>query len=111
MIPHREEFAALWRYLANRQGEVVEVPVRLARKVAHEADLWESTLHTMICLEVLESFDLVTIRPEEGGALRIRLRKRRGTGKVSLYQAPMIKKLQTIAWGEERDWKQSNMGS
>ena len=111
MIPHREEFAALWRYLANRQGEVVEVPVRLARKVAHEADLWESTLHTMICLEVLESFDLVTIRPEEGGALRIRLRKRRGTGKVSLYQAPMIKKLQAIAWGEERDWKQSNMGS
>lgn len=111
MIPHREEFAAVWRYLANREGEVVEVPVRLARKVAHEADLWESTLHTMICLEVLESFDLVTIRPEEGGALRIRLRKRRGTGKISLYQAPMIKKLQAIAWGEERDWKQSNMGS
>lgn len=111
MIPNREEFAAVWRYLANRQGEVVEVPVRLARKVAHEADLWESTLHTMICLEVLESFDLVTIRPEEGGALRIRLKKRRGTGKISLYQAPMIKKLQAIAWGEERDWKQSNMGS
>lgn len=26
MIPQREEFAAVWRYLANRDGEVVEVP-------------------------------------------------------------------------------------
>lgn len=112
MIPRREEFAAVWRYLANRQGEVVEIPVRLARKVAHEADLWESTLHTMICLEVLESFDLVTIRPEEGGRpCASAWRKRRGTGKVSFYQAPIIKKLQAIAWGEERNWKQSNMGS
>ena len=84
MIPQREEFAAVWRYLANRDGEVVEVPASLARKVAQEGDLWESTLHTMICLEVLESFDLVTLRPEEGGALRIRLQKRRGKGKVAL---------------------------
>ena len=53
MIPQREEFAAVWRYLANRDGEVVEVPASLARKVAQEGDLWESTLHTMICLEVL----------------------------------------------------------
>ena len=102
MIPQREEFAAVWRYLANRDGEVVEVPASLARKVAQEGDLWESTLHTMICLEVLESFDLVTLRPEEGGALRIRLQKRRGKGKVALYQAPIIQKLQAIAWGEER---------
>ena len=102
MIPQREEFAAVWRYLANRDGEVVEVPASLARKVAQEGDLWESTLHTMICLEVLESFDLVTLRPEEGGALRIRLQKRRGKGKVALYQAPISQKLQAIAWGEER---------
>lgn len=94
--------AAVWRDLANRDGEVVEVPASLARKVAQEGDLWESTLHTMICLEVLESFDLVTLRPEEGGALRIRLQKRRGKGKVALYQAPIIQKLQAIAWGEER---------
>lgn len=36
MIPQREEFAAVWRYLANRDGEVVEVPASLARKVAQE---------------------------------------------------------------------------
>ena len=69
MIPQREEFAAVWRYLANRDGEVVEVPASLARKVAQEGGTCGSPpLHTMICLEVLESFDLVTLRPEEGGA-------------------------------------------
>ena len=102
MIPEREELAAVWRYLANREGEVVDHPIRLARKVAQEGDLWESTLRTMICLEVLESFDLAQMDPEPGGMLRIRLKKRRGEGKVSLLQSPVIKHLQDIAWGKER---------
>ena len=34
--------------------------------------------------------------------LRICLQKRRGQGKVSLLQSPIIKHLQDIAWGKER---------
>ena len=34
------------------------------------------------------------------GSLHIRLRQRRGKGKVDLFQAPIIRKLQGIAWGE-----------
>ena len=62
----REEFAAVWRYLASHSGDVTEIPVSLARKIAKENDLWESTLRTMVCLEVLESFGLVTIQKGEG---------------------------------------------
>ena len=102
MIPQREEFAAVWRYLANREGEVVDQPVRLARRVAQEGDLWESPLRTMICLEVLEGFGLVTLQEEEGGTLHIWLRQRKNREKVSLPQSPIIKRLQDIAWGEER---------
>ena len=102
MIPDREELAAVWRYLANREGEVIDHPIRLARKVAQEGDLWESTLRTMICLEVMESFELLRMEPEPGGMLRICLQKRRGQGKVSLLQSPIIKHLQDIAWGKER---------
>ena len=102
MIPDREERAAVWRYLANREGEVIDHPIRLARKVAQEGDLWESTLRTMICLEVMESFELLHMEPEPGGMLRICLQKRRGQGKVSLLQSPIIKHLQDIAWGKER---------
>ena len=102
MIPDREELAAVWRYLANREGEVIDHPIRLARKVAQEGDLLESTLRTMICLEVMESFELLHMEPEPGGMLRICLQKRRGQGKVSLLQSPIIKHLQDIAWGKER---------
>ena len=82
--------------------EVIDHPIRLARKVAQEGDLWESTLRTMICLEVMESFELLHMEPEPGGMLRICLQKRRGQGKVSLLQSPIIKHLQDIAWGKER---------
>ena len=82
--------------------EVIDHPIRLARKVAQEGDLWESTLRTMICLEVMESFELLRMEPEPGGMLRICLQKRRGQGKVSLLQSPIIKHLQDIAWGKER---------
>ena len=100
MIPQREEFAAVWRYLASHSGDVTEIPVSQARKIAKENDLWESTLRTMVCLEVLESFGLVTIQKGEGGTLHIRLRKRREGGKLAFYQSPIIQRLQTIAWGE-----------
>ena len=101
MIPSRDEFAGLWRYLAGRNGEIVDTPSRLARRVAHEADLWESPLRTLICLDVMEQLDLLKVSQEEGGALRVKLRRRRGKGKVNLYDAPLIQDLQAIAWGRE----------
>ena len=97
MIPSRDEFAGLWRYLAGRNGEVVDTPVRLARRVAQEADLWESSLRTLICLDVMEELDLLTVTQEEGGALRVKLQKRKGKGKVNLFDAPLIQKLQKMS--------------
>ena len=55
-----------------------------------------------VCLEVLESFGLVTSRKGRGH-LHIRLRKRREGGKLAFYQSPIIQRLQTIAWGEEEE--------
>ncbi len=103
MIPQRDEFAGLWRYLSFRNGEIVDTPARLARKVAHEAELWESPLRTLICLDVMAQLDLLKVSPDEGGTLRVKLKKHRGKGKVNLYEAPIIKKLQAIAWSNHKD--------
>ena len=100
MIPQREEFAAVWRYLASRSGDVTEIPVSLARKVAKENDLWESTLRTMVCLEVMESLGLVTIQKGEGGDPPHPPAEAAEGGKLAFYQSPIIQRLQTIAWGE-----------
>ena len=67
----------MWRYLASHNGDVTEIPVSLARKIAKENDLWESTLRTMVCLEVLEEFRPGDHPERGGGTLHIRLRKRR----------------------------------
>jgi hypothetical protein len=99
MIPKQEAFAAILRYLSCRSGETIDTPARMARKLAHEGDIGESTLHTLICLDVLEDFGLVrTWREQDGDLLRVKLQKRRGKGKLSMYDSPIIQKLQAIAW-------------
>jgi single-stranded-DNA-specific exonuclease len=101
MIPKQEAFAAVLRYLSCRNGEVIDSPTRLARKIAHEGDVLESILHTMLCLDVLEDFDLVqTWREIDGDLIRVKLKKRRGKGKLSMYDSPIIQRLQAIAWDE-----------
>ncbi|MBR2490593.1 MAG: hypothetical protein IKB65_03830, partial [Ruminiclostridium sp.] len=81
---------------------IVDTPTRLARRVAQEADLWESPLRTLVCLDVMEQLDLLKVTEEEGNALRVKLQKRRGKGKVNLFDAPLIQHLQAIAWSEEK---------
>ena len=83
-----------------RLGRVEDTARRLARSVARTYGIKETVMRTMVCLEVLESFGLVTIQKGEGGTLHIRLRKRREGGKLAFYQSPIIQRLQTIAWGE-----------
>ena len=102
MIPERDEFAALWRYVAARSGEIRETPLRLARSLVRESRRSESVLRTLICLDVLEEMELITVRREGGETLRIRLNRRKGQGKVSLYDAPIIRRLQAIAWGGQQ---------
>lgn len=103
MIPTRDEFAGVWRYLVCRKGEVSDTPVRLARKISHEADLWESVLRTQVCLDVMEQLGLLKLRREAGGYLSVKLQKRQDKRKVNLYEAPMIRKLQAIVWAHEKD--------
>ena len=45
----------------------------------------------------MEELDLLTVTQEEGGALRVKLQKRKGKGKVNLFDAPLIQSLQKIA--------------
>ena len=97
MLPRRDAFAALWRYIASRRGQVTDTPVRLARRVARETGGEESVLRTLICLDALAELDLLQVERETGEELRITLRRTRGREKASLAQAPVMKKLKAIA--------------
>ena len=102
MLPQRNAFADLWRYVASRNGQVTDDPVRLARRVAREGDGEESVLRTLICLDALEELDLLTVEKLPGDSLRIVLKKTRGRSKAALNQAPVMKRLHAIARGEQQ---------
>jgi len=101
MLPDRTEFAALWRYIASRRGEITDTPVRLARRLAREEDEAGSVLRTLVCLDALEELDLLRVEKQPGDALHIVLNRTRGRGKAALDQAPVMKKLTEIAQGRQ----------
>ena len=52
----------------------------------------------------MEQLGLLKIwRQEDTETIRVRLQKRRGKGKVNLYEAPIIQRLQAIAWGSGQE--------
>ena len=95
MLPGREAFEDLWRYVAARQGQVTDDPVRLARRVARAGE--ESVLRTLVCLDALEELGLLTVERLTGERLRVTLKKRRGKGKAALSQAPVMQKLTALS--------------
>ena len=96
MLPDRDAFARLWRYVSSRCGQVTDTPVRLAKRVARKGDEEGSVLRTLICLDALEELDLLRVEKADGEGLHIMLKQTKGRGKASLGQAPVMKKLGAI---------------
>ena len=96
LIPPREEFAAVWRYLsANaREGVVEDEFFVLARKIARSAAIPCSFVRTKVCLDVLEERGLLRVSGSSG-VLAIRLTP--GPGKVDLQRSAILMQLREDA--------------
>ena len=92
LIPPRQEFAAVWRYLsANaRDGMLTDDPELLARKIARSADLPCSFVRTRVCLDVLEERGLIHL---EAGSRTVSIRLTPGPGKVDLQRSSILIRL------------------
>ena len=65
LIPSREEFVALWRYLQRQcaaRGELSDTPARIARGAARSAGQKETLPHTLVCLDVFAERGLIYLR-------------------------------------------------
>ena len=98
LLPTRQEFAHLWRYLASRREEgcIEETAQRLARNVARATGRREEFMKTQVCLAVLHDRGLIQM---EQTADHLRIRVLEPQGKVDLESAEMMKKLHTLAEG------------
>lgn len=95
IIPEREEFTSLWRYLTSCGGVAEESAESIAQNAARMSKLSPSVTRTRICLDVLEECGLVHLE-QRGGRLRVRSRARTGV-KMDLEQTNLMRRLRKMA--------------
>ncbi len=63
LLPTREEFVVLWRYLKGHAGQspLEETALRLARNIARSAGRRETVMRTLVCLEVFDERGLIRL--------------------------------------------------
>lgn len=94
LIPDREEFVAIWRYVSAQGGRVEETPARFTKSVAQFAGRQESPAHTLVCLDVFRECGLLRISRSGG---RLRIQTGRQERKTDLEQTNLMKQLRALA--------------
>ena len=95
LLPSREEFVTLWRYL---KGHVGQAPLeatahRLARSIARSAGRRETVMRTLVCLEVFDERGLIRL---EHTTDHLHIALRSVDGKVNLDDSCIMRKLRHI---------------
>ena len=95
MLPSREEFVCLWRYLKGRAepGPLEETARRLSRNVAKTYGRRETLMRTMVCLDVFDERGLIRLR-QTTDHLQIDLNPVQG--KVNLEDSRILKRLRAL---------------
>lgn len=99
LIPPRQEFVAVWRYLAAnaQQGTLVDEFYVLARKIARTAQLPCSFARTRVCLDVLEERGLIQL---EHSSRAVYIRLTPGPEKVDLECSAILLRLRNQKEGD-----------
>ncbi len=96
LIPSREEFAAVWRYLNGhaRLGRVEDTARRLARNVSRCYGIRETVMRTLVCLEVLDERGLIQV---ERSTDHLCIDLHPVEGKVDLEDSVLMRRLRHLA--------------
>lgn len=97
LLPEREDFTALWRYLKSCGGVAEETTESLAKNTARISRRHTSETRARICLDVFEECGLVQLE-QRGTRLRVRSRVHVGA-KLDLDQTSLMRKLRKMAEG------------
>lgn len=93
LLPEREEFAALWRWLVRQSaagGPVEDALPRIARSVSRFAGRREAPVRTMLCLEVMEERGLLALTRRTD---RLQITVQTPAQKVDLNASPILLRL------------------
>ena len=95
LLPTREEFVILWRYLKGhvRSGPLEETAPRLARSIARFCGRRETVMRTMVCLEVFDERGLIHLRR---GTDHLQIDLNTVEGKVDLEASHIMRRLRKL---------------
>lgn len=96
LLPSRQEFTNLWRYLSARRekGSIEETAQKLARNVARASGYRETFSRTQVCLAVFHDRGLIRM---EKTADHLRIEVTGGAQKVNLEDARLMRLLRRMA--------------
>ena len=96
LLPSREEFVVLWRYLKGHAGQspLEETAHRLARNIARSAGRRETVMRTLVCLEVFDERGLIQL---EHTTDHLHIALRSVEGKVNLDESWILRRLRGMS--------------
>ncbi len=96
LLPTREEFVVLWRYLKGHAGQspLEETAPRLARNIARSAGRRETVMRTLVCLEVFDERGLIRL---EHTTDHLHIALRTVEGKVNLDESWIMRRLRGMS--------------
>ena len=100
LLPSREEFVTLWRYLKGHAGQspLDATAPRLARSIARAAGRRETVMRTLVCLEVFDERGLIRL---ERTTDHLHIALRPVEGKVDLDESAILRALRCIIHSNE----------
>ena len=96
LLPTREEFVVLWRYLKGHAGQtpMEETAHRLARNIARSAGRRETVMRTLVCLEVFDERGLIRL---EHTTDHLHIALQSVEGKVNLDDSWIMRRLRGMS--------------
>jgi single-stranded-DNA-specific exonuclease len=93
LLPRREEFVSLWRYLSAGPAQMEETLASLAKNIARQTGRQETYMRTMVCLEVFDERGLIRL---DSGGDRLRITVCDPGEKVDLEQSAWMLRLKEL---------------
>lgn len=96
IIPSREEFEAVWRYLKRHASAspLEDNPTRLAKNIAKAHRIREGYARTMVCIRVFDERGLIRVQSQSAGRIRIDLCH--VETKVDLEESELMRRLRRL---------------
>jgi single-stranded-DNA-specific exonuclease len=95
LVPERENFIAVWRYLARPGGTgmVTEAPTTLARNISNAVGRPQLCSTTMVCLEVFHERGLIDLQVN---TRQVQIALHRPSQKVDLEASEIMRQLRRM---------------